>query len=150
MTKPRQPDFAKEFEARLWWLGMGAHIAMKLYGPLHVREFWRDRRALGAALYHFRANCRGRGWVIPEADQEKLINKLTNRCKEAIDKSAMDHAYIPGYLGKALSKFVEEIADTAQRKWKPVPSIQHLPPEMLKATIEATMARVVTEKIEAA
>jgi len=147
MTPP--VDHLKAQDKIAWWVRTLVNIYAKLYSN-HFGDFCRDHRRLIHALYHFRQNCAGRGWQIPEAQQERLLGKLVSRCQEALNKQAVDRTYIPGYFGKSLARFVGEVADEAQLRWKKNVDMKGLPPDMLKPIIEAAMARTIVQKVEAA
>lgn len=141
-------DIGVQLERCLWWFKMGAHISEKLYGPARRREFWQDNKALCAALLQFRQRCKGRGWEIPEEVQLQMVNKLIARCQDAINKRAIETRSVAAYLGKSLSRFVEEIADRANSAYKMAPNAARLPPEALAVLVQAAVNRSITEGLE--
>lgn len=146
--KPGDPDAALSAVDKVaWWVRTLCNIYAKLYQG-HFADFCRDHRRLIESLYQFRLRCRGRGWTIPDADLERLLGKLVARCQEAITKGAMERVYVPGYLGKAVARFVDEVADQAQRRWKQQANLSTMPPEILKAIVDAAAARTLNEKVE--
>lgn len=127
------------------------NICVKLYSG-HLLDFYRDHRRLIESLWYFRSNCRGRYGKIPEIVQERLLGKLIARCQEAVIKNAIERAYIPGYLGKALSRFVDEIAEQMREREKRNQEqnqrLEKLHPEIIKAILEAAFARTIAQKLE--
>lgn len=128
-----------------WWVRTLCNIYSKLYQG-HFADFCRDNRAIISSLDHFREGCKSRGWQVPDAELERLLGKLVARCQEAIVKGAITRVYIPGYFGKAVARFLDEIADQASRRWKHKDNVAALPPELFKEIVAAAAARTLGEQ----
>lgn len=134
--------------ALLWWLRVVININVKLYGPALQNEFWRDHLVLVRGIRRFRDDLHGRGWDVPNVEQERLIGLLVVRCRKYLLAKA-DPQFVAGYFGKALHRYVEELADDLNARFKRFPGRLLMSPEaraklddvLLKAALESLKTR---------
>lgn len=118
------------------------NVYAKLYGASHVSVFYRDYLAIVAHIRHFRDSLRSRGWAVPESEQERLIGVLVTRCQKYLVTQGNDRAFIPAYFGQSLKRYVGELADQLNHKFKMMPQPGQLSPEARAKFQEAIMASV--------
>jgi hypothetical protein len=133
-----------------WWLRVMVNIFARLYGSSNLSLYFRDYLLIVQNIRHFRDTLRDRGWEVPEAEQERLIGVLVQRCQKALAVSpraesngqAKDRRFIPGYLGKSLDRYVGELADELSGKYKLMPDPKNLSPDALAKFNQAMLASV--------
>lgn len=106
--------------ALLWWIRVMVNLAFKLYGPAHLPIFFRDYQIIARNIRMFRGSLRERGWDVPDTEQERLIGLLVARCRKYLEAQG-DHQFIPGYLWKSLRRYIGELADDLNLKFKRIP-----------------------------
>lgn len=106
--------------ALLWWIRVMVNLAFKLYGPSKLGLFFRDYQLYVKNIRGFRGALRGRGWAVPDAEQERLIGLLVVRCQKYLTAQG-EHSFIPGYFWKSLRRYVDELADDLNYRFKRMP-----------------------------
>ena len=118
------------------------NVYAKLYGSSHLSLYFRDYLQIVQNIRHFRDTLRDRGWEVPDSEQEKLIGLLVTRCQRYLAARDNDRRFIPGYLGKSLEKYVGELADDLNQKFKLMPDPKKLPPREREAFNRAMIASI--------
>lgn len=114
-----------------------SNIGFKLYAPSHTADFFRDYTWITNAIKSWRSSLRGRGWAVPDAEQERLLGILVLRCQKYLHSNT-NHKFIPGYICKCLSRYVEELADELNYKYKMTVQRSMLSPEN-RAALDAVL-----------
>ncbi len=104
------------------------NLALKLYPGQNAAQFWKDYQIHTKNILQWRNDLRGRGWLVPDGEQERLIGLLVARCQKYLDAKG-DVTYVPGYLQKSLVRYVDEMADELNHKFKMMPARLMLSPE---------------------
>lgn len=127
----------------MWWIRVMVNLAIKLYPGQAAPNFWKDYQIHTRNILHWRGSLRGRGWLVPDSEQERLIGLLVTRCQKYLDAKG-DATFIPGYIQKSLTRYVDELADELNHKFKLVSTRAMLSPQAREKLDEVIVGTVIT------